>query len=404
MPPLVPVTDSRAAAPRVELTGADLLRFLAVITVLYSHISFYVIDDLGTGWWGIDLVHEVFVVHGGLNQHLSFLGVAVFMMLTGALITRSAVRQTPGKFLYHRLARILPAFWVAVLAAVLLVKFGINGMFSGHETISNGEAALSMFFGGFFLKPQVVVLGVTWTLVVQIAFYLLCVASRPILRTAPVAMPIAGAALCSLILFYNLYISQPYSVPMLSRVAATLPVVFLGQIIYLGFAGLAERRWLVVAGLAQVGVIVLATDYRVYWAGESYLWTIAVVAAAVVLIGRYQGPASRWALVRWTSQRSFAIYLIHTLVLYRVYENTVGFVGPTGAVVAFLLVTAVVADVMYRWVEVPATRWLSARGPGSRRRAAPPGTTVSESGTAVSEGGTAVSEGGTAAGARSIEA
>ncbi|NLG54925.1 MAG: acyltransferase [Rhodococcus sp.] len=363
----------------MELTGADLLRFLAVIAVLYSHISFYVLDDIGTGWWGLDLVHEVFVVHGGLNHHLSFLGVAVFMMLTGALITRSAIRQTPGKFLYHRLARIMPAFWVAILAAVLLVKFGINGMFSGHDTISNSEAALSFFFGGFFLKPQVVVLGVTWTLVVQISFYLLCIGFRPVLRTAPIAMPIAGAALCALVLFYNLYVSQPYTVPMLSRVAATLPVVFLGQVIYLGFAGLAERRWLVVAGLAQVGVIVLATDYRVFWAGSRYLWTIAVVAAAVVLIGRYQGPATRWALVKWTSQRSFAIYLIHTLVLYRVYENTVGFVGPTGAVIAFLLVTAVVADVMYRWVEIPATRWLSARGPGSRTTEKPPAPTTAPS-------------------------
>src|SRR6478736_1428564 len=167
MPSLTPVADSHAAAPRVELTGANLLRFFAVLAVIYSHISFYLIDDLGTGWWFIDVVYQIFIERGGLNQHLSFVGVAVFMMLTGVLITRSAIRSEPGHFLFNRLGRILPAFWVAVLAAIVLVRLGINGMFSGQDGVSNVDAALSFVLGGFFLKPEVAVLGVTWTLAVQ---------------------------------------------------------------------------------------------------------------------------------------------------------------------------------------------------------------------------------------------
>ena len=50
-----------AAAPRVNLPGADLLRALAVAAVIYSHISFYVIDDLGSGWWVIDVVYGVLI-------------------------------------------------------------------------------------------------------------------------------------------------------------------------------------------------------------------------------------------------------------------------------------------------------------------------------------------------------
>ncbi|RZK95289.1 MAG: acyltransferase [Rhodococcus sp. (in: high G+C Gram-positive bacteria)] len=370
MPSLTPVADSHAAAPRVELTGANLLRFFAVLAVIYSHISFYLIDDLGTGWWFIDVVYQIFIERGGLNQHLSFLGVAFFMMLTGVLITRSAIRHEPRHFLFNRLGRILPAFWVAVLAAIVLVRLGINGMFSGQDGVSNVDAALSFVLGGFFLKPEVAVLGVTWTLAVQIFFYFACVASRPVLRTLPIAMPMAGAAICALILLYNLYAPQPYTVPMLSKIAATLPAVFLGQIIYLGWARLADCRWVVVAGLAQVEVIRLATDFRVYWAGDHYLWTFAVVTACVVLVGRYDGPAAHWAVVRWTATRSYAIYLVHTLILYRVYEHTVGSFGETGAVIAFLVVTALVAEALYRWVEVPATRWVTARAERMRAEAA----------------------------------
>lgn len=350
-----------AEAPRVDFPGVNVLRFVAVAAVLYSHIAFYLIDDLGTGWWGIDVVYEVLVEGVGLNQHLSFVGVAAFMMLTGLLITRSAIRQDRRRFLIARAARLVPAFWVSVLAAILLVRFGINGMFSGHTTVSNSEAALSFFLGAFFLKPQVIVLGVVWTLAAQIAFYLWCVANRSLLRTAPVAVPALGAVLCMMVLLYNLYVPDPYTVPFLSKVAATLPTLFLGQIVYLGWAGLISMRGLVFALFAQVSVIVMATDIQVYWAGTRYLWTIMVVFACVVLVSRYNGRFARLAVVDWVATRSYALYLTHTLVMYRIYENTVGFVGTTGAIVCLLIGCGLVAEVLYRGVEVPAARWISTR-------------------------------------------
>ncbi|ORI25146.1 acyltransferase [Rhodococcus sp. 1168] len=351
----------RVRAPRVELTGANLLRFLAVLAVLYSHISFYLIDDRGEGWWVIDVVTRVAIDEAGLNRHLSFVGVAVFMMLTGLLTTRSAMRQSRRDFMVSRLARLVPALWLAVAAAIVLVRLGINGMFSGQDGITNGEAALSFVLGGFFLKPEVAVLGVTWTLTVQLMFYLYCVLARDVLRARPVVVPIAGAVLCAVVLIYNLYIPQPWSVPMLSKIAATLPTLFLGQIIYLGWAKIIEWRWVVVAVFAQVEVVRLATDIHAYWAGDQYLWTIVVVAGTVLLLGRYDGRIAHWELVRWTSTRSYAIYLVHTLILYRVYENVVPLTGPTGAVIVFVGVTAVVSEMVYRWVEVPAARWLNMR-------------------------------------------
>lgn len=364
-----------APASRINFGGANLLRALAVLAVLYSHISLYLIDDLGTGWWLIDVVYETLVDDGGLNQHLSFLGVAVFMMLTGLMLTASAARQTPGRFLFNRVGRLLPGLWVAIALAVVLVRLGVNGMFSPQDTVTNSQVALSFVLGGFFLKPEVAVLGVVWTLVVQVIFYLYLAAARPLLRAVPVAVPILGSALCALVLLYNQFVPQPYSVPMLGKVAATLPALFIGQIIYLGWARLASWRWVVVAMIAQFEVVRLATDIRVYWSGDRYLWTIVVVTAAVLALARFDGAAGRWPVVRWVATRSYAIYLLHTLILYRVYELTVGHVGKTGAVLAFLLVTALASEAMYRFVEVPGGRWvgdLAARiwGPRSATAAA----------------------------------
>ncbi len=356
-----PTASSRVHAPRVELTGANLLRFIAVLAVLYSHISFYLIDDRGEGWWVIDVVYEVFVHEAGLNNHLSFVGVAIFMLLTGLLVTRSAIRHSRRDFAVSRLSRLIPALWVAVALAILLVKLGINGMFSGQSGISNPDAALSFFLGGFFLEPEVAVLGVTWTLTVQLMFYLYCVAARDVLRTRPIVVPLVGAVLCAVILVYNLYMPGPWSVPMLSKIAATLPTLFLGQIIYLGWARIIGWRWVVVGVIAQAEVVRLATDIHAYWAGDQYLWTIVVVTGLVLILGRYDGRVAQWSFIRWTGTRSYAIYLVHTLILYRVYEHVVPYTGPTGAVVAFLAVTAVVSEIVYRWVETPAATWLNRR-------------------------------------------
>ncbi|MEU5841215.1 acyltransferase [Rhodococcus sp. NPDC047139] len=345
----------------MDLPGVDVVRFVAVAAVLYSHIAFYLVDDLGTGWWGIDLTYEVLVKGAGLNQHLSSVGVSAFMMLTGLLVTRSAIRQDRGKFLIARAARLLPAFWVSILAAVALVWLGINGTFSGHATVSVSEAFLSFFLGGFFLKPQVIVLGVVWTLAAQISFYLWCVAGRSLLRTAPVAVPMLGAVLCMLVLLYNLYVPEPYSVPFLSKVASTLPTLFLGQIVYLRWAGLISVRAFLAALFAQVSVIVMATDINVYWSGSRYLWTVIVIFAAVVLVARYDGRFAHSPAVVWVATRSYCIYLTHTLVMYRIYENTVGIAGTTVAIALVLIGCGLVAEVLYRTVEVPAAQWIKNR-------------------------------------------
>ena len=72
------------------------------------------------------------------------------------------------------------------------------------------------------------------------------------------------------------------------------------------------------------------------------------------------GVPTRWPVVKWLSTRSYVIYLVHTLILYRVVENTVLYVGPTLAFALFLLATAAVAEIGYRWVELPGARAITA--------------------------------------------
>jgi peptidoglycan/LPS O-acetylase OafA/YrhL len=362
---LTPVAEG---AQKLVLPGVNALRAFAAVAVIYAHISFFLGADLHVEWFLTRWVDKVLVADGGLNPHLSFFGVAIFMMITGLVITGSAMRHTPGRFLFNRIGRLLPAMWVAVAAAIVLVRLGVNGMFSGQSGISNFEAFISFFLGGFFLKPDVQVLGVTWTLTVQIAFFLLCMAARPLLRTTPIALPLVGAAASTLFLLYNEVVPEAMTVPMLSRIAATLPAVFIGQIIYLAWTRSAGWVWIAVAVLAQIQVVRLATDLQAYWAGDRYLWTMFVVAILLIAIARYDGPLAAHPVVHWLATRSYAIYLVHTLILYRVYNHTAPILGTTGAVLMFLIVLALVSEALYRWVEAPAAEWLKRRDRASQRR------------------------------------
>jgi peptidoglycan/LPS O-acetylase OafA/YrhL len=345
----------------VRLGGVDLLRTIAVFAVLYSHISYYFIDDLHSPWWLLDVVNRSLIEGVALNNHLSFVGVAFFMILTGLLITGSVTRHSATHFLGNRIGRLLPLLWVSVAAAILLVKLHINGMFSPQEGIGKVDAALSFVLGGFFLKPEVAVLGVTWTLTVQILFYLYCVASRPLLRAMPGMVPLVGAAVCGAALAYNALVPEAATVPMLSKIAATMPAIFVGQIIYFAWNDIVSWPWLAGAIAAQAGVVEFATELHAYWAGDRYLWTIVVVTVTVLVLAKSGGVIASSRIVHWVGTRSYAIYLLHTLILYRVFEFCAGWLGTTGAIIAFLAVTAVASEVAFRVVEVPANQWISTR-------------------------------------------
>ncbi|WP_328810949.1 acyltransferase family protein [Rhodococcus sp. NBC_00294] len=368
------VVSVRTAAdpPRIRFGGVDILRALAVLTVVYSHISYFLVDDLGTPWWLIDVVTLVFVEHGGLNHHLSFVGVAFFMILTGLVATASVVRNSPRAFLVGRAARLLPVFWLSVLAAIVLVRLGVNGMFSQTVGISNAEAAMSFVLGGFFVRPEVVVLGVTWTLVVQGVFYVYAVCMRRVLASRPVLVPVVGAAVCWLILLYTDLVPYEYTIPMVDKVAATLPTVFLGQIVYLAFARLASWRALLLAGLAQFAVIRYATTVDAFHVGQQgHLWTVLVLVVAVVLVAPTDTAFGRSRVIHWLATRSYTIYLVHTLVLYRIYSLVEPHLGATVAVLVFALITGVLSDLVYRYVETPAARWIARHWSGHPRTPAP---------------------------------
>jgi peptidoglycan/LPS O-acetylase OafA/YrhL len=77
------------------------------------------------------------------------------------------------------------------------------------------------------------------------------------------------------------------------------------------------------------------------------------------------GPISRSKVIRGWSSRTYAIYLVHMLCMYPVLDALVPVVGADVSLLLALALTVLVAEVLHRFVEMPANRWI--RGLETRR-------------------------------------
>lgn len=158
------VESKAPRAPRLALL--DGLRFLAAILVLLYHY---------TAWrhefWGTAMAKDAwpalskFTLYGNM-------GVQLFFIISGFVILLSAYGKSAGRFVGSRVARLYPAYWVAVLATGFLVIVVWPAMGAGRgikELLGN----LTMFHPLMGMRH---IDGVYWTLWVELRFYLVILA------------------------------------------------------------------------------------------------------------------------------------------------------------------------------------------------------------------------------------
>jgi peptidoglycan/LPS O-acetylase OafA/YrhL len=141
----------------------DGYRALAALAVVVYHLA----SPLGWFRLGGDAG-----VTGALISNLGNFGVAIFFLLSGFLLyrpfARAALADEPGpatlRFLRHRVLRIYPAYWVALTAAIVLV--GVANP-SGEK-----YAILYLLVQNYRAGHALLGLGVAWTLVIEVSFYI----------------------------------------------------------------------------------------------------------------------------------------------------------------------------------------------------------------------------------------
>lgn len=360
-----------------RLAWANSLRGLAAVMVMVGHLFIGVV--------ALQAYSETIVGYSpgvpvGDALHLAWLadllgfdvmgaGVCVFFLLSGLVISRSLGRYSRRGFVVGRALRLLPTY-AAGYAAIVATIAGL-ALLTGSD-VPVGPADLLGLVPGL---PQLV--GVTtlpnsvaWSLVVEIAFYGVCVVLYRRLRAGG-AVLLAVAAACVIGQQVLLRFSAS-SYPVVGLVDIGLLITPFLPVLLIGVQLDALMRRQGPAWVAWTTVVLLTaamvwmTQFRILWpwspvgvngAGAAAQATYVVTIVVFILIWRSSPARFDGPVLRWLASISYPLYVVHLMVGTAVILLLVG-LGLPGWLAQL---TGVTAAVLLAWglhhaVEMPTHR------------------------------------------------
>ena len=319
-----------------RLLHLDVLRGLAALAVVYGHLSEYVFfPHLSPDWTGA-ITPQLGWEHHPAEQwaaeafrswvDIGKIGVILFFALSGFVIhySLSERRRRPiATFVIRRFFRIYPAYWLSLLLALMLMLVGWmpwnpDGQWA---QLSVNATMLQEFVG---VRN---VLGVYWTLAIELAFYAGCAILFMIgFMQRPGGRLVASIGFLLITLAASIVAWQmDRRLPLAPGLA--LSIMFWATL-WQAWILKGDRRCLRLSTIALITILLMipiitllgynspqttmtgATGWR-YMA--TYLTAIILfVVYTLVFRNREWGPAP----LVWLGTISFSLYLMHTLVMY----------------------------------------------------------------------------------------
>ncbi|MBY8850921.1 acyltransferase family protein, partial [Saccharothrix sp. MB29] len=310
------------------LHGLDLLRVFASSSVVVTHLVAW-FSFARQPFWVAQGVESGVVGPLRLNPRLSFLGVALFLVVSGVVVTHVAGRERPAQFLRRRVVRLAPLLWVVTLLAWVMINLGLRVSATPQEDLGVGDLLGGLVLANFFWTPQVPLSEVAWTLPVQLGFYCYVAATIPVLRRMPWLPPLAAVPLCFTILLVTGG-PDPLVGFNLGQFGVYLPLLCVGQLISLVHSGKVGPYAGTAIGVAHYALFVWADKAGEYtFQGESVVRTVLLAVLATIVLVTVSGPVSRSRVVRSWAKRTYAVYLVHQIALYPLFDALMPHLDPT---------------------------------------------------------------------------
>ncbi|PRY63254.1 peptidoglycan/LPS O-acetylase OafA/YrhL [Knoellia remsis] len=366
---------------RGRLPGLDGLRAAAIIAVLLFHLD--------PRW-----------LPGG------FLGVDVFFVISGFLITTLLVREhrREGRvdlrgFWTRRARRLLPALLVLVPTVALIARLveadllvGIRRQALGALTFTSNWLEIAAG-SDYFQSTSPQLLMNLWSLAVEEQFYLVWpLVALALLRFAPSARARALVAVTlavgSAVLMAVRFDPAEGATRVYYGTDTHLMGLMLGAALAFAWAAphrawTSTGRWervrrpvLAVAGLVLVALVALLDESTPFTFRGGIL--LASLATAILVLGVVDRPSPLRSVLdapvlRWIGQRSYGLYLWHWPVILIIEADLAwaqrGDDGYLWSRLWAVLVTVAIADLSFRFVETPVRQhgFRSAAQRGLRR-------------------------------------
>ncbi len=357
------------AASRIE--GLDGLRALAIVAVLVFHLN--------AAW-----------LPGG------FLGVDVFFVVSGFLITTLLVREhhehgriALRRFWVRRARRLLPALVVVVVGSVLVARLvsgdllvHLGRQVAGALTFSTNWVEVTAGSSYFDQTAPQLFLNF-WSLAVEEQFYLLWpLVTLLLVRFASARTRVAvalGVAAASTALMALLFVPGADATRVYYGTDTHLMGLMTGAALAFAWASPSLRlrlapsswgsrgRYAVPAAAAVLMLLLFALDESraATFRGGILLASVATGVLVLGLLDRRSSGPSAWQrltgsrVAGWVGVRSYSIYLWHWPVVLVVARDNPSAPGTSSHLLTrawVVLVTLALADLTYRFVETPFRR------------------------------------------------
>ena len=286
----------RAGNEKFHLPSLQVLRAIAALMVVFHHVSS-----------GVNVfVHPV---HPVIRQFFDygFLGVDLFFVLSGFIITHAHFADPPGRaaaanFMRKRLVRIYPPF-LPVAVAMVALFFLAPGVAQGGREISLASSLLLLPSSG---DPA---LYVAWTLIHEMLFYSIFLAFYLSRRALLVALSLWACAIVGAEALQLAQGSARYTLGLLNLEFLVGVLVALGARHFdLSKGGI----WRLLAGLALMGIALplIPPDNTPAWSRIGFAAGIGLVVLQMVVCDRRRRLAWPAALLL-VGNASYSLYLVH---------------------------------------------------------------------------------------------
>ena len=232
------IAVSRPAPQNVRFIAV--LRGAAALLVVWDHLGATWPEYEGKTWAVVKYVREGINTPFGIIQDFGWLGVSIFFLVSGFIITHVAQRETRTSFGVKRAFRILPPLWASI-GLILLLDWVLTVIHvAGSEgTFTFGQVLRSMVLLNYFLPSLATINGVGWTLAIEVVFYFLTFVFIGLVRKSPKTTLCVNLAIVMSVLLvrHGLGATGAYLVTDVSYI----PILLLGQVMYFRWSGRGRK-------------------------------------------------------------------------------------------------------------------------------------------------------------------
>lgn len=335
----------------------DLLRVLAVLLVIWDHLIGEWLDKNEVKWFFADIVKSFIDVPLGIIQNFGFLGVVLFFLISGYVITHVSARESRKSFIIKRLFRIYPPFLFSIV--LIIVFYKVYGVYFGQSTFVDGITLTQLLYSGSLLNYISVnhhepINGVAWTLIIEMIFYVICFLGLPLLKKNAKCFILICSSLVLFVLIYCREYGDNFF--LFASIIAYIPYLFVGQIINYYKNGKLKTIEMVILSLIQYYLIFrgIRDIHSQFFAPDNSYFVSFMYALLLFIIALLLNNKLRTSnIISRLADLSYSIYLNHglgILLLTVLYP----YVGYFTALIITLLFIYVICHFVHKYIEHPS--------------------------------------------------